>query len=270
MRDLAFHQKFKFDRDRLASLIQCITQSQLDSTKAAAECMGVGKPVAEGFLGWLLKMGLGRPDKGRYVLTPIGKLIATYDPQLSNLGTLWLLHYYLVSQHEERAEVWYRGFNEFLSPGREFTRDELQTYVERVLESAPSNRASIANDCKELIKCYTQSSALGKLGVIVESSKGTYQAGVRQLPEPHIIAFMLFDSWQRRFAQHDTIRLGQVSQEPEMLGRISVSGREQVLQAMYDLQGMGWVNVVDSQHEPVTRRFREEPIQLLEAYYTAL
>lgn len=270
MRELAFHQKFKLDRERLASLMRCITQSQVGSAKAAAECMGVGKPVAEGFLGWLFKTGLGKSDKGTYVLSPIGEIVADHDPHLMDSGTLWLLHYYLASQHEERAEVWYRCFNEFLSPGMEFARGELQTYIERALESAPTNRSGIADDCKELVKCYTESSGLGKLQVITGAGKGTYQARLGQLPDPHIVAFVLFDSWQRRFPQHDTIRLGQVAQEPEMLGRVFVGGRDQVIQSLYDLQGMGWVNLVDSQHEPVTRRFREAPIQLLEAYYTAL
>jgi hypothetical protein len=270
MRDLAFHQKFKFDRERLSSLIRYLTEVDGGNKKAAALHMGVGEPVAEGFFGWLCKMGLGHSDRGGYILNELGLLIAKYDPELMHLGTLWLLHYYLVSQHDERAEVWYRCFNEFLNPGTGFTREELQTYVERSLENTPTNKGAIADDCKELIKCYTQNTALGKLQVTVEITKGTYEATLSQQPDPHIVGFVLFDSWQRRFPHHDTLRIGQVCQEPEMIGRVFVARRDQVIQTLHALQSMGWVNVAESQHEPVTRRFREAPIQLLEEYYVAL
>lgn len=270
MRTLKFHQGFKLDRERLATLVRCIIDAKIPSKKAAAACMGIGEPAAEGCIGWLLKTGLGTAEHGAYKLTPLGMLVAAHDPHLGQQGTLWLLHYYLVTEHDERSEVWYRAFNEFLNPGTPFTRDALQTYVERSLGSSPANKSGIADDCKEFVKCYIDSVALGKLDFVREIEKKTFEAGLVNAPEPHIFAFALFDAWQRRFPHTDTLRVTQICQEPEMPGRVFAARHDQVVQALQLLQSMGLVNIVDSQHEPVTRRFRDEPYQLLANFYKSL
>jgi Protein of unknown function (DUF4007) len=270
MRSLKFHQGFKLDRTRLATLLRCMIESQVISKKVAATCMGVGEPAAEGCIGWLLKTGLGTAQRGAYMLTPLGTLIAAHDPHLSQPSTLWLLHYYLVTEHDERAEVWYRAFNEFLSPGTPFTRDALQTYVERSLDSSPANKSGVGDDCNEFGKCYTEPVALGKLDLVREVEKKTYEAGLNSVPEPQIFAFALFDAWQRRFPHADTLRVTQICREPEMPGRVFVARHDQVVQVLQSLQSMGLVNIVDSQHEPVTRRFRDMPHQLIANFYTSL
>jgi len=270
MRDLKFHQGFKLDRERLATLVRCIADNKIISKKAAATYMGVGEPAAEGCLGWLIKSGLGVSQKGAYELSPFGILVAKHDPELTYRGTLWLLHYYLVSEHEERAEVWFKTFNEFLNPGTRFKKSTLQIYIERALEETPNNKSAINKDCSELIKVYTTLAALGKLQLLCEVEKDTYEAGLTQLPDWQIFAYVLFDTWQRRFSHTDTLRVTQICQEPEMPGRVFTARPDQMVQALQSLQSLGLVNIVDSQHEPVTRRFRDEPYELIANYYTSL
>ena len=270
MRSLKFHQGFKLDRARLATLICGTVERQVISKKAAASFMGVGEPAAEGCIGWFVKTGLGTPLHGGYGLTPFGTLVAAHDPELNQPGTLWLLHYFLVTDHDERSEVWYRAFNEFLALGEPFSRNALQGYVERSLESTPTNKSGVADDCKEFMKCYTEATALGKLDLVREVEKKTYEAGLGILPDPRIFAFALFDSWQRRFPHADTLRVTQVCQEPEMPGKVFAARRDQTVQQLQMLQSMGLVTLVDSTHEPVTRRFRDAPHQLIEGFYTSL
>jgi hypothetical protein len=270
MRDLAFHQKFPLNRNRLASLIRCIRDSQTITKKAASSCMGVGEPAAEGSLGWLVKSGLGTSQKGVYGLSPFGMLVAEHDPELNHPGTLWLLHYYLVSEHEERAEVWYRTFNEFLAPGVRFTRPQLQVYMERSLEPTATNKSYIDEDSRKFVSAYTEPTALSKLDLVHKVEKDTYEVGLNSLPGPQIFAFALFDAWQRRFPHADTLRITQIYEEPEMPGKVFAVRRDQIVQLLQVLQSLGLVNIVDSQHEPVTRRFRDEPYQLIANFYASL
>jgi hypothetical protein len=81
---------------------------------------------------------------------------------------------------------------------------------------------------------------------------------------------MLFASWSRRFPGIDTLRLTQVCQEPELPGRILLARREQVVRWLTTLQAMGLVTVADTQQEPVSRRFQDAPLSLLERYYQQL
>lgn len=267
MRELRFHQGFALNRERLAKMVQCIADGQETSDKSIGTQIGVNPYMIEGLRGWLYKTGLGGGTSKQHFLSPFGALVAQYDPDLRQPGTLWLLHYYLSSQHEERAEVWYRCFNEFLDPGKQFTGDELQSYVTRILQDTPTNKNGIASDTNELLKMYTKPTGLGELRLIAPVDAKTYTTGSPATPDPYIVGFVLFDSWPRRFGTADTIRLSQLVTEPEMPGRIFVAGRDEVRRHVLAMQSLGLLNFADTQHEPVTRRFTEPPLTLLERYY---
>ncbi len=270
MRSIAFHQKFKLDRERLATLLRYMTEQPIASKKGAAVYMGVGEPAAEGCIGWLIKTSLVTPrDKG-YELTPLGELIANHDPELSQQNTLWLMHYYLITEHNERSEVWYRAFNEFFNPGISIERSSLLTYIERSLEGTSTNKLGLSDDCNQFWKCYLDPASLGKLNLVQEDKQKTYTFNLSIPPDTAIFAFTLFDAWQRRFSHVDTLRISQICEEPEFSGKVFVAHRDQVVQMLQNLQSLGMVNIIDSQHEPVTRRYRDDPYQILTNFYTAL
>jgi hypothetical protein len=267
MRSIKFHQGFKLDRSRLATLMRCMTENKVVAKKAAAAYIGVGEAAAEGTIGWLIKTGLGAASGKGYELTPLGKLVAANDPELSQHNTLWLMHYFLVTEQPERAEVWHRAFNDFLSPQTPCTREALQSYVEQSMEVSPTNQSGIDSDCKEFWKCYTTTIGLGKLDLIREIDKTTYEVGLIGNLDPTLVAFTLFTTWQRRFPHTDTLRISQLCDAPELTGKVFAARRDQVVNLLQKLQSMGLVNIVDSQHEPVTRRYRDEAFQLLSTAY---
>jgi hypothetical protein len=73
--------------------------------------------------------------------------------------------------------------------------------------------------------------------------------------------------WQRRYDDTNTLRLSQLVSEPETPGRIFVATSTQVREFILHLQAQGLLTYADTQHEPVTRRFHDDPIVLLEQYY---
>src|SRR5205085_2859093 len=144
--------------------------------------------------------------------------VLRYDGELSHLGTQWILHFFLVSQHTERSLVWHRCFNEYLSLTAGFTAEELQTFVERDLELTPSNKQGISKDSRECIKTYTDPIALGSLGLLAKLDRQRIAVGQPVMPDPLIVAFVLFDSWSRLFGREGTVRLSQIAETPEMIG----------------------------------------------------
>lgn len=266
MRDIDFCRKFTLDRQRLSGMLIAIAQNDQATDEQIANAMGVNPYMVTGFRGWLRKTGLGTGTSGKYKLTPLGRNIAKYDPKLHLTGTLWLLHYNLCSEHEERAEVWFRCFNEFISVGQTFEPEMLRAYVERSVVDTVTNVKGIANDTNELITTYTQPNALGGLNIITKHKK-MIEVTPSQLPHPLIAAYILFDSWPRRFGAADSVRLSQVVTEPECLGRICMATPERTREMILTLQGLGLVNYADTQHEPVTRRFHGPALELIERYY---
>lgn len=267
MRTLRFSQGFALSRERLTRMLLCIAEGRATSESEIGSYMGVNKPVVEAFRGWLCKTGLGRFEKKCYSLTPLGEIVVAHDPNLQLLGTLWLLHYHLVSEHDERAEVWYHCFNGFLRPGQSFSSADLQMFVNQQIEETPSNRDGIARDIGTLTTSYVQLAYLGNLRLLVESGRGMYIVGDIAIPDPLIVAYVLFDSWHRRFGASDSVRLSTLVDEPESIGRVFVADNPQVRLYIEQLQRLGLVTFADTQHEPVTRRFFDDPLTVIKRYY---
>jgi hypothetical protein len=97
------------------------------------DTLGIGANMVKALRYWLQAVKLtSEPGSGRRTqeLTPLGKLIHRNDPYMEELGTLWLLHYRLVSNIED-ATAWYYFFNEFKPT--EFTRDDFVTQIKGYL-----------------------------------------------------------------------------------------------------------------------------------------
>jgi hypothetical protein len=148
-----------------------------------------------------------------------------------------------------------------------FSREELQEYIEHSLPESPTNKAAVEKDTKELVKTYSQASALGNLGIITRQADKKLTAGLGIPPETLIVAYVLFDVWRRRYSDTNTLRLSQLVSEPETPGRIFVATSAQGRELILHLQAQGLLTYADTQHEPVTRRFHDDPTVLLEQYY---
>lgn len=267
MRTLRFNQGFALDRSLLRGMLQCVVEGKATSDEAVGAYIGVNPYKVEGLRGWFCKLGIGSGTSKQYHLSPFGLTVAAHDPDLARPGTLWLLHYFLASEHTERSEVWHRCFNEFLYPGKSFAREELAEYIGRSLPESPANKSGVESDSQELIKTYIQTSALGNLGLLSRQADKRLVAGSHTLPEPLIVAYVLFDMWRRRYDDTNALRLSQLISEPETPGRIFLATPAQVREFVLHLQAQGLLSYADTQHEPVTRRFHDEPMLLLEQYY---
>jgi hypothetical protein len=270
MRDFQFYEKFALNRERLSAILRCTAEDPTASKKTIAAAMGVNPYMVSGFRGWFCKTGLGTMMSKQTTFTPFAHLIARYDPYMEQDGTLWGLHYHLAtSTNQERAEVWYQFFNTFATPGKSFTSNELQRYMDHTLAAYAASPAYIADDRKELLKCYASQAALGPIGLLHKEGEKDYRI-TGSLPDAAIVAYIVFDSWQRLFPTYDTLRLTQLCETPEMVGRICIVERVAVQQAVGILQSQGYLTFADTQHEPVSRRFHDDPLIFLEQYYQSL
>lgn len=101
--------------------------------------------------------------------TPLGRALLGeekgYDPYFEDLGTLWLLHWHLVSERTD-VPVWWLTFNEF--PALEFSETQLVEFVtDKVVASSWShpNQSSIDKDVDCLLRMYAPRAAKGRQAV---------------------------------------------------------------------------------------------------------
>ncbi len=98
---------------------------------------GVGKNMVSSIRHWGVATGMleeGAARRGSRIkpfrATELGAMLFReegWDPFLEDPGTLWLLHWQLVSR-PERATTWWWVFNQY--PGTVFTRAEIQEAIE--------------------------------------------------------------------------------------------------------------------------------------------
>jgi hypothetical protein len=270
---IGFYQNFNLDLQRLSHALRCIQQDPEMSHAALAQCMSVNQPVAEGFSAWLRHTGLavviprkGQQKAGIHRLTPFGELAYQYDPTLMDIGTQWILHYYLATIREEASDAWYILVNRYLPDHLRFMSEQFQSFFSNSMESGAKNRLALTKDPSTALLTYTRADALGQLHILEKRNK-TYTVGQPQYPSILVVGYMLLDWWQYHYNHTDTLRFSQLCDEEESLGRICRTDASRIRRSVAELAGLGYLSFSETQHEPVHRLYRDQPSMLLEHYY---
>lgn len=133
----------------------------LSNTQVAIDNLGVGSAMVKSIRYWLQAVGLTeekRGDKGkRYqrLTEEFGDIIFKNDRYFEDLGTLYLLHYKLVT-NRELATSWNLFFNEIKAT--ELTKHHMEEALEQLIlnidpEYSISAR-SLGDDCNCILKTY--------------------------------------------------------------------------------------------------------------------
>lgn len=95
----------------------------------AVAYLGVGKNMVSSIRFWSRAFGLSVNDKPSPFAKSIFDSEIGYDPYLEDEGTLWLLHYYLITN--KVASLYHLTFLEFQREKKEFDRNQLLAFVRR-------------------------------------------------------------------------------------------------------------------------------------------
>lgn len=133
----------------------------LSNIQVAIDKLGVGAAMVKSIRYWLQAIQLTeekRGDKGkRYqeLTEDFGKIVFENDPYFEDLGSLYLLHYKLVT-NKELATMWNLFFNEIRAT--EMTKYHMEEVLEQlILNINPEHNISsrsLGDDCNCIIKTY--------------------------------------------------------------------------------------------------------------------
>jgi len=99
------------------------------SSPDAVAALGVGKNMVAAIRFWSRAFGLNIDDKPTFFANVVFDSDCGYDPYLEDEGTLWLLHYYLITKRI--ASIYHLTFLEFQREKREFDRNQLLSFIRR-------------------------------------------------------------------------------------------------------------------------------------------
>ncbi len=173
--------------------------------------------------------------------TPLGRALLGeengYDPYFEDLGTLWLLHWHLVSERTD-APVWWLTFNDF--PALEFSETQLTEFItDEVVASSWSdpNQSSIDKDVDCLLRMYAPRVARGRQGVddlldspfremelitVAPGAVGRFRfvRGQKRGLSPELVVYMCLDYVARSEPGARTATLSHLANDPGTPGRL--------------------------------------------------
>jgi len=218
-----------------------IPDSTIFTHQDAPQLLGIGRNMVRALRFWMQASGLteeftSSAGKREHKFTRFGDLVWQYDRYLEDLGTLWLIHYYLVCQ-PNFGTTWYWFFNHF---GQDkFTQQQFFEQLRQWAITVEASRETISNQVLEkeffvLINTYYHQDndkqspenlltcPLTELYLLANGKDNTY----RLLPtliervHPLIFLYILLQEKPGTPRKASQFNLAQALNEPMSVGRI--------------------------------------------------
>lgn len=164
------HETFPF---RYGWLRKAIMGAEIDqnyfSQPMALVALGVGKNMVQSIRYWgAATQVLEESGRGQVLPTPSGQLLLSeWDSHFEEIGSLWLVHWWLVN-NPAKAAAWYYTF--FGYPRRDFTKaelvEQLSDWADR--QGAKNKRSTLERDIDCFVRTYLPGKT-SKSGVLEES-----------------------------------------------------------------------------------------------------
>ncbi|MCY4260307.1 MAG: DUF4007 family protein [Rhodobacteraceae bacterium] len=220
---------------------------QIFSREDAPVRVGVGKNMVRAIRFWgiaakLIDVGQGSSRHRTRDLVPtcLGHSLfgdSGWDRYMEDPGTLWLLHWLLLSP-PCLLPVWWLAFNEFHA--LEFSDDHLEAVVATQLEAAAGwaapHPSSVRKDVSALLRTYAPAERSRRIGIedvldcplrelnLIGRSATTHRyrfaLGAKRALPPAVLAYAALDYVARTNAGGNTVTLGRLAHEPGGPGRI--------------------------------------------------
>ena len=184
--------------------------------------LGVGKNMVSSIRYWLRAFGLSEQDKPTEIADYLFDEKEGADMYIESLGTLWLLHYLLVSKKE--ATLYHMAFTLFQKERKIFDREQLVNFVKRMMiednKGKLFNENTVKKDVGVLLQNYTQpykaksfedySSLLIDLDLIRTEDDGRSFAfnieGKRKVPMDIFLFAVLCEKGADKSVSYDTLQ----------------------------------------------------------------
>lgn len=267
-----------------------LDESELFTREEAMVTLGVGKNMVRSIRHWCTAAGvIERVDrKGRGKVTDLGLSLFGddgWDPFLEDPGTLWLLHWRLVSRPSP-ASTWHLAFTRWNVDrfGRDELVDWLLGFAQRVSGARPTP-ASLRRDVDVFIRTYVPAQAkrerpledtfdcpLVELGLLQETERGVYRfaRGPKPTLPDGMFVCALIDYWLLRAPNEQTLSFETILHGPGSPGgafKLSENALAERLDRLPEWTGLTFDDTAGMRNVFRTEVDDFEPLAALSHYY---
>lgn len=206
----------------------------MKNTEKAMQELGVGKNMVDSIRYWLKATRLIKTDMKGFVLTDTASKILEKDPYFELDGTLFLIHYLLVTNKEE-ATTWYWFFNHFSA--NEFEKESLENALSAYIQIKTNRKikdTTLDKDLNCLLRMYQSIKWTGRKTPETETpSPFTKYGWIEKRGEKfirnklnindfniHIFAYILYIFWKNQLGQPESVKLEDLSLKENSPGRV--------------------------------------------------
>lgn len=227
-------QSFRLDLDSVANCIALICAG-INTRRAIAQELGMGEKKVEGIFEWAEFLGLleDQPRTRVQILKPLGQKLLGVPGFPGNTQALEILYAMLVTNHPLINRI----VNHFCyDVSRQFNltfdRDTFRRALLNIGQDFDVAPAFLSKRAYIYLDVLTNSSNLGKLGILVETNSRTLRVNSYR-PDWRTAAYILYDSWPE-----NTSRMGisEVVSGQNSLGRIFFLTEPQVMVLLSKLE----------------------------------
>ena len=218
--------------------------------------IGVGKNMVRSIRFWgiaakLISEQIGSRRRGLSTTIMGNKLFGTHgwDKYMQDTGTLWLLHWLLLSPPSQ-LPIWWLTFNKFSAV--EFTSDQLldvvSTYIDNNQHWATPHQSSIKKDIRTLLRTYATRENLDKVNIdefldcplrelnlinYYESTRSyRFVLGTKPTLPSEILAYALLDFVSCLKEEDKTITINRLATESGSPGKVFKLNEQEILESI--------------------------------------
>jgi hypothetical protein len=248
---------------------------------------GIGANMVKALRYWLQATGLTVEHTGsnrHQQLTEFGEQVWNNDPYLEEDGTLFLIHYFLASNHK-LATAWYYFFNHYkvIDITEESFVAGIKSYLLDILkegEALPADRA-LTDDFDCIIKTYTPNTAsspesnmgcpLSDLSLVATTERAKYVKVNTKASaiNPLIILAVIIN--ENANNESKEIKISNLENAPCNIGKIFNLDALTIATYLDKLQNMEYITVNRTAGlDIITLRTEMDFIQCIQAYYRSI
>jgi len=215
---------------------------------------GVGKNMVSSIRFWAVACNILEEDSENYRVTFTGNLLFDeskgLDPYCENPATVWLMHWLLAST-PERTTTWYYLFNHVVQ--QVFDRETVTEGIANELEGIKLrlSKATLKRDVECCFRGYVprlssdspeelSEPLLGELGLLIESTKGTFEfrRGAKKSLHDGVFGYALLDYWlkQAKFGAGAVLSFDRIAHDYGSPGRVFKLDENSVAERLMSLE----------------------------------
>ena len=260
------HETFFIRKGWLSKGMRYVSQKPdvfTDKNDNPMDVLGIGANMVKSLRYWLQAVGLTEePKAGKksQTMTDFGNLVFEKDPYTEEIGTLFLLHYKLVTD-EKMAPSWYYFFNRFAM--KEFSKDDFVDQIQNELKMDGTNVAirSLTDDFNCIVNTYVPryksnpkktspensiNCPFGELGLIdiLSKERGNYiykkSIPMARSLNPWVIMAVISDQADDR----EEISLNELLSAEKNIGRVFNLDSICMLSLLHEVEKLGEIKII--------------------------